>query len=163
MTNRWLIYVLVASLVFGLSAGAALRGDIPWRFETAEQPGERTEGTGDEAPKYAKGYIRVSSATVGGWLPLPDEEDYLFPLHQTLADGSETVNLIHVTPEGFYMEASTCSNQDCVHQGEVTLSNRSMRVLENMVICLPNQVYLELFSTEEILASLGAEQGGASD
>ena len=163
MTNKWFLYVILAGLMFALSAGAVTRGDIPWQLESAGTVQEQTEDTQEAAPQYAKGYIRVSSATMGGWLPLPDEEDYVFPLRQTLMDGTEAVNLIHVTPEGYYMEASTCQNQDCVHQGEVTLSNREMRALGNMVICLPNQVYLELFSIEEILAAMEAVQDGASD
>jgi hypothetical protein len=59
------------------------------------------------------------------------------------------------------MESATCENQDCVHQGEVTLENKNARVLENLIICLPNQVYLELYSTEELLALSAGQEGGS--
>ncbi|MBQ9252483.1 MAG: NusG domain II-containing protein [Clostridia bacterium] len=99
----------------------------------------------------ATGYILVTSPTLSGWLPLPESEDYLFPLNQTLPDGSQVENILHVTPEGVYMESSSCENQDCIHQGTVTLENRNDRILYNMIICLPNQVTLQLFTPEEVL------------
>ena len=49
------------------------------------------------------------------------------------------------------MEDSTCENHDCVDQGLVTLENRTDRILSNMIICLPNQVILQLYSPEEVL------------
>lgn len=104
---------------------------------------------------YAAGYVRVTSPTRNGWLPLPAEEDYVVPLRQLREDGTEAVNTIHLTPTGVYMESATCENQDCVHQGEVTLDNISSRILGNMIICLPNQVVLELYSAEELLAADG--------
>ena len=65
--------------------------------------------------------------------------------------GTETENVVHLTPEGVYMESSTCEGHDCVLQGEVTLENRKDRILGNMIICLPNQVCLQLFTPDEIL------------
>jgi len=115
----------------------------------------------EESPVYARGYVRVVSPTVTGWLPLPEEEDYVYPLRQICGDGSEMVNIIHITPMGVFMESATCENQDCVHQGEVTLENKNARVLENLIICLPNQVYLELYSTEELLALSAGQEGGS--
>ena len=50
------------------------------------------------------------------------------------------------------MEDSTCANHDCIDQGIVTLENRKERILGNMIICLPNQVCLQLYTPEEILA-----------
>ena len=75
--------------------------------------------------------------------PLLKEQD--LPITQT--DGKQ--NVVHVSPNGFYMSSSNCSNQDCVHQGEVTLQNRDQRLLFNQVVCLPNQVMLELLTPEE--------------
>jgi Uncharacterized protein conserved in bacteria len=57
-------------------------------------------------------------------------------------DGS--VNVIRMTEDGFYMESSTCKNQDCVKQGPVTRDNWTGRILGNQVICLPNRVIVEL-------------------
>jgi len=104
----------------------------------------------DEAPKPARGYVLVSTATQMGFLPLPDEGEYSYSLKQTLSDGSEAENVIHVTADGVYMEDSTCENHDCVAQGEVTLDNRKDRILGSMIICLPNQVYLQLCTPDEI-------------
>lgn len=55
-------------------------------------------------------------------------------------------NVVVIFPGGFYMKESTCRNQDCVGQGEVTLDNMGKRLLYNQVICLPNRVVLELQS-----------------
>ena len=85
MVNKWLLFILVASLMFGAAAGTALKGDIDWHVEDTRQ---ESEDTTEETRQYARGYIRVSSVTTGGWLPLPDEEDYVFPLRQTLMDGT---------------------------------------------------------------------------
>ena len=125
--------------------------DGPQNDETAPE---------EKSIDYARGYVRVVSPTTSGWLPLPEEEDYVYPLRQVGGDGRELVNVIHVTPSGVYMESANCDNQDCVLQGEVTLDNKGSRILENMIICLPHQVVLELYSTEELLA-LSAEQEGA--
>ena len=45
-----------------------------------------------------------------------------------------------------------------VDQGEVTLDNRKDRVLGNMIICLPNQVMLQLFTPEEVVENFGDQQ-----
>ena len=103
-----------------------------------------------------KGYILVSTATQVGFLPLAAEgEEYEYPLVQQLADGSITVNLLHITDHSVYMKESTCENQDCVYQGEVTLENRESRILSNMIICLPNQVMLSLYTPEELIELYG--------
>ena len=47
------------------------------------------------------------------------------------------------------MESSNCENQTCVGQGEVTLENRDLRPLFNMVICLPHNLSLELLTRAE--------------
>lgn len=111
----------------------------------------------DATPQPAKGYVLVRTATQMGWLPLPEEGEVSYPLKQVLPDGTEAVNVIHLTPDGVYMEDSTCENHDCVGQGEVTLENRDERILSNMIICLPNQVILELYTPEEVLEMV---QGG---
>ncbi len=61
------------------------------------------------------------------------------------------VNIVHVTETSVSMHEANCDNQDCVEQGEVTLENKETRVLSNMIICLPNQVSLQLFDREEII------------
>ena len=111
---------------------------------------EATEAP-EDAPKPARGYVLVTSPSQSGWLPLPEEGEISYPLRQLLPDGTEAVNTIHLTPEGVYMEDSTCEGHDCVQQGVVTLDNRQERILGNMIICLPNQVTLQLFTPEELL------------
>ena len=107
-----------------------------------------------QAPMPA-GYVLVTTATQSGWLPLPTEGDSIFPLSQVLPDGTQALNVIHLTPDGVYMEDSTCKNHDCVGEGEVTLENIPERVLGNLIICLPNQVVLQLYTPEETMAILG--------
>lgn len=56
----------------------------------------------------------------------------------------EKRNEIQVTETGFFMHEATCENQDCLLQGEVTLDNLGRRPLGAWVICLPNEVSVEL-------------------
>lgn len=89
--------------------------------------------------------------TVGNAIyePIPLKE----PGRYTIRRG-DFVNIIEVTPESIRMAESSCDNQDCVEQGVVTLDNKNQRVLQNMVICLPNEVVLELYTYEEVEALL---------
>lgn len=61
----------------------------------------------------------------------------------------DKVNVVEVTEDSICMHSSTCDNQDCVLQGTVTLENRADRVLQNMILCLPNEVVLELLTETE--------------
>ncbi len=81
----------------------------------------------DEIAVYVDGKLYAAS-------PLKQGKD----LTVEQEDGS--VNVIRMTENGFYMKSSTCKNQDCVHQGEVTRDNWSQRLLGAHVICLPNRV-----------------------
>ena len=100
------------------------------------------------------GYVLVQLSYSGGLLPLPQEGEYTKTIRQTMDDGSEYVNVIHVTPTGFWMEKSNCEGQDCVDEGEVTLENRQERILGKMVICLPHQLMLYLITREEAVSLL---------
>lgn len=75
-------------------------------------------------------------------IPLGEKETF------TVDQGNGMVNTILVHETGVYMEHSTCDNQDCVKQGEITLSNYKERILMSWVICLPNQVSIELVVKE---------------
>ena len=66
----------------------------------------------------------------------------------------DMVNVIAVTKDSVTMHSSTCENQDCVLQGTVSLANRNDRVLQNMILCMPNEVVLELYTEEEVAALL---------
>jgi len=89
-------------------------------------------------------YLRVQVGDqVWDPIPLADGDEY------TIAQPDGKTNVVHVTATGAVMHSSTCDNQSCVQQGEVTLENRDMRVLSNMIICLPNEVILEVLTPEE--------------
>jgi len=121
---------------------------------------ENTEISEEEPAAYV--LCKLPSGGYVGIIPLPSEGSISYPIRQTLADGTIAENILHLTPEGFCMESSTCPNQDCVHQGFVTLANRETRILQSSVICLPNQVIAELFSAEEI-AEMDLPEASAAD
>ena len=99
-------------------------------------------------------YVLVRRQYGGGLLPLPLEGEYTRTVRQIMDDGTEAVNVLHLTPEGFWMEDANCKNHDCVGEGMVTLENREERVLWNMVVCLPHQLVAELITREEAIALL---------
>ena len=101
----------------------------------------------DDDPSIA--YVLVRMPNPIGLLPLPLEGEYSKTIRTKLADGSEFVNVLHLTPNGFRMEDANCEGHDCVNQGEVTLENREDRILWNMIICLPHQLSAELITREE--------------
>ena len=108
-----------------------------------------------ETQTVADAYLLV---TVAGVLyepvPLYEEGEY------TIRRGEEYENVIHVTPDSVYMKSSTCDNQDCVDQGIVSLDNMKNRVLSNMIICLPNEVTLELYTPEGLAEVILAMENG---
>lgn len=95
------------------------------------------------------GYVLVQLQNSAGLLPLPQEGEYTKTIRQKMTDGSEMMNVLHITPTGFWMEESNCEGQDCIGEGEVTLENRLERILGNMVICLPHQMVVYLITREE--------------
>ena len=106
----------------------------------------------DSDPSIA--YVLVRMPDPVGLLPLPTEGEYTRTIRQIMPDGSEAINVLHLTPNGVWMEEANCEGQDCVGEGEVTLENREERVLWNMIICLPHQLALELITREEALSLL---------
>lgn len=53
-------------------------------------------------------------------------------------------NEVRIEEGRVYMAFSTCENQNCVNQGEMTPDNIASRALSNWIICLPNRVTVEL-------------------
>lgn len=111
-----------------------------------EKPAEAApEAAVPSASPTADAYLLV---TVRGMLyepiPITAEGEY------TVKQGEDMENVIHVTPDSVFMKSSTCDNQDCVLQGTVSLENMTERVLGNMIICLPNEVTLELHTPETL-------------
>ncbi|MBR2571287.1 MAG: NusG domain II-containing protein [Clostridia bacterium] len=95
----------------------------------------------------AESYARI---TVGNYSYLyPLNEDMDIPIRQ-----SETVeNVLHISKNSVTMASSSCADHLCIEQGEVTLDNKDDRILFNMIICLPNNVMVELLTREEAEAA----------
>ena len=143
-----LALVIVALLVVSLlkTGKPDISGVDVWTTENL------VTGTSETATAVSAGAVlcRLTGSGDVGILPLPTEGEVSYPIRQVLADGTETENILHLEPDGFYMESSTCKNQNCVQQGKVTFENREYRILTNCVVCLPNQVTAELYDAEEI-------------
>lgn len=76
--------------------------------------------------------------------PIPMDRDKIITVRQE--DGK--INKVHITPETVGMESSTCENQDCVGQGIVDVNTYHSRILGTFVICLPNNVTIEMVPAE---------------
>jgi len=98
------------------------------------------------APQTAevKGHVVIKLGTRQYGDPIPMDRDKVITVKQS--DGK--INKVHITPEKVYMESSSCENQDCVGQGEITLDNYQTRILSTYVICLPNEVTIEMVPVE---------------
>ena len=138
--NLWVVAAIVVLIAAVGAAGFLMRPKIPAADAPAVDGAAGTFALTDGAASYA---VITANGVTYAPVPLLNEKDY------GVRNG-ENVNVIRVTQEGVHMQFSTCDNQDCVLQGEVTLQNRSTRVLGNMIVCLPNQVVVELYSAEEI-------------
>ena len=154
--NLWIILTVLV-LIAAVFAAALLMKPIPAAITGGQIDAAPTATTTDLATAApiteAQAYLLV---TVGGvtYQPLPLQGEGEFSLTQ---GESGMVNTIHVTPTSVWMAESTCDNQDCVDQGVVDLATMDSRVLGNMIICLPHQVTLELYTAAEmeaIIASL---------
>ena len=153
--NVWIILIAVAAIAL-VAVLAATLGPSP-AVPDADAPTLALEGDATASPdgQEARAYLLMTvSGTTYAPLALTTEED--FTIRQE-ATGAE--NVVHVTPDSITMKSANCDNQDCVLQGTVTLDTKDDRVLGSMIICLPHQVTLELYSAEEMAALLAeAEQ-----
>ena len=118
--------------------------------EPTEAPAAEAQGPammGPMPPKKAEKVRGHVLLTVGGRQygdPIPMDRDKIITLRQE--DGK--INKVHITPECVYMESSTCENQDCVGQGEVHVDTYQDRILSTYIICLPNNVSIEMVPAE---------------
>lgn len=98
--------------------------------------------------------------TVGDktYQPIPLTEEGYYRLRH-----GDCINIVHVTPTSIDMHEANCDNQDCVEQGEVTLENKDTRILGNRIICLPNQLTLQLYSRDELMDWLTTVQEDAAN
>lgn len=80
------------------------------------------------------------------------QEEHVVPLTEetdlVLEQEDGKINVLHLSPHGFSMSFSTCHNQLCVLQGEVTSENMDERPLFHMVVCAPHRVVAELLTRE---------------
>lgn len=124
---------------------------VPTIEPTAEPTAEPAQEAAMVGPMPSKktekvrGYVVLN---VGGRQygePIPMDRDKIITLKQD--DGK--LNKVHITPETVYMEFSTCENQDCVGQGEVHVDTYKDRILGTYIICLPNNVSIEMIPAED--------------
>lgn len=151
--NLWIILAAVAVIaaVFVLAMTMQPAATISdEQLDGLPQATDETSET-DEAQAYL--LVTVNGLT---YQPIPLKGEGQFSITQ-----GETgmVNTVHVTPTSVWMADSTCDNQDCVEQGVVSLDTMNDRVLGNMIICLPHQVTLELYTAEEMAALLASMEG----
>ena len=115
--------------------------------EPTREPKKEAAMVGPMPPKKAEVVRGHVILTVGGRQygdPSAMDRDKIITLRQD--DGK--INKVHITPEKVYMESSTCENQDCVQQGEVHVDTYKDRILGTYVICLPNNVSIEMVPVE---------------
>lgn len=153
--NLWIILAAVAVIaaVFVLAvtlqpAPASISDEkLPTAPETTADPAAESQ--------EVQAYLLVTVAGVT-YQPIPLQGEGQFSLTQ-----GETgmVNTVHVTPTSVWMADSTCDNQDCVEQGVVSLDTMNDRVLGNMIVCLPHQVTLELYTADEMAALIASLEG----
>ncbi|MBR5560891.1 MAG: NusG domain II-containing protein [Clostridia bacterium] len=122
----------------------------PTEAPTAEPEKAEVAGpvmAGPMPPKQAaevRGHVLLTIGNRQYGDPIPMDRDKIITLKQE--DGK--INKVHITPEKVYMESSTCDNQDCVQQGEIHVDTYQDRILGTYVICLPNNVTIEMVPAE---------------
>jgi hypothetical protein len=147
----WLIIAvaLLLALVLFVLTRSGIRLGVPGGDDSMRVLTEVNQPALSEAqPEATNGEVLAYLVLTMGdtrYKPLPLVKETAYRLRQ--ADGKE--NVFHVTRDSVFMESANCDNQNCIHQGTVTLDNRDTRVLENMIICLPNKVVLELITPKE--------------
>lgn len=73
------------------------------------------------------------------------DEDQIIEIDQ----GNDVVNHVEVKDGTIHMLDSSCPDQQCVDQGGVSPENYEDRPLRNWIVCLPNQVTVELALEDE--------------
>lgn len=143
--------VRVLVIVLALVAVVALLAGLFSRETVTDAPpvvSERVSITPAAPEKGAdtQAFIRLQVGDeIHPLIPLTDGGEYTIS-----QSDSGAKNVIRTTATGAVMHFSTCDNQNCVQQGEVTLDNRDLRVMGSLIVCLPNQVVVELLSAEEV-------------
>ena len=100
---------------------------------------------GPMMPKQVRGHVVITVAGRQYGDPIPMDRDKIITVKQE----NGAINRIHITPEYVEMESSTCENQDCIGEGEVNVNTYKDRILSTYIICLPNQVTIEMVPADE--------------
>lgn len=125
-----IVIALVAAIALGLGLYAYLSRGNP--------PVIPARDGGDQAADVQSFlYVRVGGR-ITNIEPLDEEREI------TISQPTGEVNVVHIGRNSFYMASSTCDNQLCVGEGEVTADNYQRRILGPYVLCLPNRVELEI-------------------
>ena len=150
-----LIFVVVIGIAFFLFAVTKrIPGRIPSPSgESLSSAGETALTQRSQSPLHEAEDDMFLVVSVGRvtYEPILLEGDAEYVLNQ-----KETArqNVIHVAKDSAWMASSTCENQNCVEQGIVSAENREGRLLRNMIVCLPNEVLMELLSRKEMEESI---------
>ena len=115
--------------------------------ETTDAP-QSANMVGPMMPKQTekvRGHVVITVAGRQYGDPIPMDRDKIITIKQDNGD----INKIHITPEYVVMESSTCENQDCIGEGEVNVNTYKDRILSTYIICLPNQVTIEMVPADE--------------
>ena len=109
--------------------------------------------TRDASRRPAESYLRV---TVGRsvYEPLPLDQDFELSIRQ----GEAQYNLAKVQQGVVQMVSASCPKHECIQQGSLSLDNRDLRAMQSSIICLPNQVVLELLDERQASAYYGESQ-----
>ena len=92
-----------------------------------------------------RGHVVITVAGRQYGDPIPMDRDKIITVKQE----NGAINRIHITPEYVEMESSTCENQDCIGEGEVNVNTYKDRIRSTYIICLPNQVTIEMVPADE--------------
>ena len=92
-----------------------------------------------------RGHVVITVAGRQYGDPIPMDRDKIITVKQE----NGAINRIHITPEYVEMESSTCENQDCIGEGEVNVNTYKDRILSTYIICLPNQVTIEMVPADK--------------
>ena len=149
------------------TADVTMAPDAVTYVEPTAEPQATTESEATAEPQATDAPQAASDTAAMGPMPMPQTQEvrghvvitvgkrqYGDPIAMdrekviTVKQTDGKINKVHITPEKVYMESSSCDNQDCVGQGEITLDNYKTRILSTFVICLPNEVTIEMVPVE---------------
>ena len=120
---------------------------VPLEEEATDAP-QSANMVGPMMPKQTekvRGHVVITVAGRQYGDPIPMDRDKIITVKQE----NGAINRIHITPEYVEMESSTCENQDCIGEGEVNVNTYKDRILSTYIICLPNQVTIEMVPADE--------------